>query len=85
MGYNETWRCPETDTPETNAARRARGAALVNDYIENISGDTGYDDVSDAVCDLLTDLRHYCATVSGLKFDAVDARAAMHYQAESPS
>jgi hypothetical protein len=84
MEYNDRRRCPQTDTA-TNEGRRARGAELVAAYIENISGDTGYDDVGDAVCDLLADLRHYCATVSGLEFDALQARAATHYQAEVSS
>lgn len=75
-----TWSCPRTDTP-TNEDRRARGAQLVAAYIDDRPG---YHDVGDAVCDLLTDLRHYCATVSGLEFDALNTRAAAHYQAEAP-
>ena len=66
----------------TNAERAARAKSTVAVYVAIVGDD--YTDPSDAISDLLADLRHRCDEL-GVDYDALDGRAAVNYGAEAAS
>ena len=66
-------------TKATNLNRACNAERTVEYYV-GVSGNTG-DSKEEAVIDLLTDLRHFCAG-SEVDFDQASRIAEMHYEEE---